>query len=156
MSHGSLLYSATEAHRHGRSSLRIALNWTKKCYCTPLHHGRADMFASTYPVCTKRTKWQIRHDGAVGVAIFRTKSKVEKKKLHYLCLRIFSSKHPAFTGSQWFIRLKTEHNLLSCRIDTSLVVDGLHTHTCNAKIVVLVCDLWCNRTVKGVPVTRYT
>jgi len=38
------------------------------------------MFASTYPVCTKKTKWQIRHDGAVDVVIFRTKSKVEEKK----------------------------------------------------------------------------
>jgi len=56
-SHGSLLYSAKEAHRHRRSSLRIALNWTKKCYCTPPHHGKANTFASTYPVCTKRTKW---------------------------------------------------------------------------------------------------
>jgi hypothetical protein len=55
--HGSLLYFATEAHRHGRSSLRIALNWTK-CYCTPPQHGKADTFASTYPVFTKRTKWQ--------------------------------------------------------------------------------------------------
>jgi hypothetical protein len=75
-SHGSLLYFAREAHRHGRSSLRIALNWTKKCYCTSPHHGKADTFASTSGLY-QDSQMAERHDGAVGVVIFRTKSKVE-------------------------------------------------------------------------------
>jgi len=114
-SHGSLLYSATEAHRHRRSSLRIALNWTNKCYCTPPHHGTTDTFASTYPVCTKRTKWQIRHDGAAGIVIFRTKSKVEEKYTTY------ASAHSAVN----ILRSKARNDSLDLKPNTMCYPAGL-------------------------------
>jgi hypothetical protein len=152
----SLLYFATEAHRHGRFSLRSALSWTKKCYCTPPHHCKADTFASTYLVCTNRTKWQKDMTVLWVLRHFEQSPRLKKKKLHDLCLRVFSSQHPAFKRSQWFTGFKTELNVLFCRADTPLVVEELHIHTCNAKIVVPVWDLRCNRTAKDVPVTRYT